>query len=152
MAIDDTLAQDLKAAMLAGDAVRVSVLRSLKSAILYAKVAPGADKKNELDDVKVLGLFAKEAKKRQESADAYTQAGDSERAKAEIIEKQIIEEYLPVKLTEEAVRDLIESAVGSIDVSSPQALGLVIGRVKQAAGAGADGAMIARFAKERLSQ
>ena len=48
-----------------------------------------------LPDEDVLGLFAKEAKKRQESADLYVQGGSQERADKELIEKAIIEGYLP---------------------------------------------------------
>lgn len=150
--MQDKIAQDLKAAMLSRDATRTSVLRSVKSAFTYAQTAPGADASGQLSDEAVLAILAKEAKKRQESADSFAQAGRPERAEAEMAEKAIIEEYLPAKLGEDELRNLIEEAVASLDEVSPKNMGQVIGQVKTKAGPAADGAVIARLVKERLSQ
>jgi uncharacterized protein YqeY len=149
--MQDKIAQDLKAAMLSKDVLRTSVLRSIKSAFTYAAVAPGATS-SELSDDAVLAILAKEAKKRQESADSYTQAGHAERAESELAEKKIIEEYLPARLSEAELKALVETAVSQLDEISPKAMGQVIGQVKAQAGAGADGGLIARLVKERLSQ
>jgi uncharacterized protein len=149
--MQDKIAQDLKAAMLSKDVLRTSVLRSIKSAFTYAAVAPGATS-SELGDDQVLAILAKEAKKRQESADSYKQANQSEREAAELAEKRIIEEYLPAQLSEDELRALVETAVSQLGEVSPKAMGQVIGQVKAKAGAGADGALIARLVKERLSQ
>lgn len=147
--MEDKITADLKEAMLAKDVVRTSVLRSLKSAILYAKVAPGAAGVG--DDVVII-LLAKEAKKRQESADSYLQAGQPERADDELAEKNIIEEYLPAQLSEDELRGLVEEAVAALPAVSSQAMGQVIGVVKAKAGPAADGSLIARLVKERLAQ
>jgi uncharacterized protein len=149
--MQDKIAQDLKAAMLSKDVLRTSVLRSIKSAFTYAAVAPGAASA-ELSDNQVLAILAKEAKKRQEGADGFTQAGNTEKAEAELAEKKIIEEYLPAQLGEEELKALIEEAVSSLDEISPKAMGQVIGQVKAKAGVGADGALIAQLVKARLSQ
>lgn len=63
--------QDLKQALLGGDKVLATTLRGLKSVILYAEVAKGV-REQGLDDEEILRLLAKEAKKRQESADLFT--------------------------------------------------------------------------------
>lgn len=150
--MQDKIAQDLKAAMLSRDAMRTSVLRSIKSAFIYAKTAPGADASGQLTDDEVLAILAKEAKKRQESADSFAQAGQPDRVEAELAEKAIIEEYLPAKLSEDELRSLVDEAVSRLDDVSPKAMGQVIGQVKAKAGPAADGAAIARLVKERLSQ
>jgi uncharacterized protein YqeY len=149
--MQDKIAQDLKAAMLSRDVLRTSVLRSIKSAFTYAAVAPGATS-SSLDDDAVLAIVAKEAKKRQESADSYMHAGQAERAEAELAEKKIIEEYLPAQLSQDELKALVEDAVAQLTEISPKAMGQVIGQVKAKAGAGADGGLIARLVKERLSQ
>ncbi len=83
------LNDEVKAAMLAKDSARLECLRGLKSVILYAEVASG--KRDEgLDDEEIITLFAKEAKKRQESADLYRQGGSAEREAKELAEKLII--------------------------------------------------------------
>ena len=151
--MEDKINQDLKQAMLAKDAVRMTVLRSIKSAFIYAKVAPGANGQDApLDDDAVLAIVAKEAKKRQESADSYVAAGSQERADAELAEKAIIEAYLPAQLSEEELKALIEDVVSGLDEVSPKAMGQVIGQVKAKAGAAADGSAIAQLVKARLQQ
>ncbi|HEX3568055.1 MAG TPA: GatB/YqeY domain-containing protein [Candidatus Saccharimonadales bacterium] len=144
------LEQDLKAALLAGDRERATTLRGLKSVILYAEVAKGV-RDQGLGDDEIIALFAKEAKKRQESADLYTQGGSEERATAELAEKRIIEGYLPKQLSEDEIRQLIEDAIAEIGDSSMRAMGSTISLVKQKSGGAADGAVIARLVKERLS-
>jgi hypothetical protein len=150
--MQDKIAQDLKAAMLSKDVVRTSVLRSIKSAFIYAKVAPGADQSTGLTDDEVLVILAKEAKKRQESADGFAAAGRTEQAQAELNEKAIIEEYLPAQLSEDELRALIDEVVSALPEVTPQAMGQVIGQVKAKAGPAADGSVIAKLVKERLGK
>jgi uncharacterized protein len=149
--MQDKIAQDLKNAMLSKDVLRTSVLRSIKSAFTYAAVAPGATS-DKLSDDEVLVILAKEAKKRQEGADGFMQAGSPDKAEAELAEKKIIEEYLPAQLSEDELKALIETAVSQLEEISPKAMGQVIGQVKAKAGVGADGALIANLVKQRLSQ
>ena len=141
--------QDLKQALLGGDKVRVSTLRGVKSVIQYAEV----DKKvrdSGLDDASILTLLSKEAKKRQESADIYTQAGDETRAAAELHEKAIIEEYLPQQMSDDELMSMITEATDGIDTSDPRAMGQVIGLVKQKSEGRADGGRIAAAVKQVL--
>lgn len=151
MSIKERIDQDLKKAMLAGDKTLVTTLRGLKSVILYAEVA-GGNRETGLDDETVTALLQKEAKKRQESADLYIQGGSSDKAKAELDEKKVIEEYLPAQLDEAAVRQLVQSAMSKLGATSMAQMGQVIGAVKQEAGATVDGSLVARIAKELLSQ
>jgi len=144
------LEQDLKGALLAGDKQRATVIRSLKSAILYAEVAAGS-RVEGLDDEAIVTLFAKEAKKRQESADLYAKGGASDKAAAELAEKKIIEAYLPKQLSDEALGAIIDEVITGLNVAGPQAMGQVIGQVKQKTVGQADGGRIAQMVKERLA-
>lgn len=144
------LNDDIKAAMLAHDVVRLETLRGLKSAILYAEVAAGK-REDGLNDQEIEALFAKEAKKRQESADLYTQGGAPDKADKELTEKKIIEEYLPAQLSDEEIAKLVQGAIDEFGATDARAMGQVIGKVKQMAGNAADGAVIARIVKEQLS-
>lgn len=145
--LEQQLESDLKQAMLAGDTELVTTLRTLKSVILNKKVADGTREVAMADD-DVIGLLSKEAKKRQESADLYHQGGRPELAEKELAEKAIIEKYLPESLSEEELGKLVDQAISGLE--NPN-LGQVIGQVKVKAGAGADGALIAKLVKERLS-
>lgn len=147
--IADRISQDLKQALLSKDAQRVTVLRGLRSVILYAEVAAGK-REEGLDDAAIIALLQKEAKKRQESADLYQQGGDAARATAELEEKKIIEAYLPAALSDEEVAEYVDTAVRETGADDMKALGQVISRAKELAGGAADGATVARIAKERL--
>lgn len=143
------LEQDLKTALLAGEKERATTLRGLKSVILYAEVANGS-REQGLADAEILGLFAKEAKKRQESADLYVRGGDQQRADTELAEKKIIEEYLPQQLSDKELGAIVDAAIADVGATGPQAMGQVIGTVKQQVGNTADGSRIAALVKERL--
>lgn len=147
--IKQQLQDDVKAAMLAGDGARLETLRGLKSAILYAEVAAGK-REDGLSDDDIQVLFAKEAKKRQESADLYTKGGSPERAEKELSEKAIIEEYLPEQLSTEELHAIIDKVISEQGASGPQAMGAVIGAVKKQVGTTADGSAIANLVKEKL--
>lgn len=148
--LEQRLEQDIKTALLAGDAVRVTTLRGLKATLLNVKVNTGK-RDVGLTDEEVLPLLAKEAKKRQESADMYVQGGATERAEAELKEKTVIEEYLPAQLDESAIAELVDSVIAESGATSMANMGQVIGLSKQKAGATADGSVIARIVKEKLA-
>jgi hypothetical protein len=150
--LKEQIEQDLKNALRSKDAKTLSVLRSVKSAITYAEVDKGIKGTANLDDASVTAVLAKEAKKRQESADAYQKAGNDERAADELSEKSIIEKYLPEALSKEEIDILIQSAIDEIGPVSPQTMGRIIGQIKQKAGPSADGAVIAQSVKERMNQ
>lgn len=150
MSIKEQIEADLKTAMLAGDKVLTTTLRGLKSAILNVEVAENKRDTGLTDDV-VTSILGKEAKKRQESADMYTQGNSPEKAAAETLEKQVIEKYLPTQMDDEALKNLVEAAITETGAAGMQDMGKVIGLVKARAGSTADGGRIAGMVKERLS-
>jgi uncharacterized protein YqeY len=144
------LEQDIKTALLGGDKDRAITLRGLKSVILYAEVEKGK-REEGLSDQEIIALFAKEAKKRQESADLYRQGGNEAAATAELNEKTLIEGYLPQQLSEDELGQIIDEVISELTEKTPQAMGKVIGQVKQRTEGAADGNRIAQMVKERLA-
>ena len=149
--LENTLNEDLKRSLLAGDSFTTTALRTLKSTILYAKVAAGT-RGQDMPDAELIALLQKEARKRQESADLYRQGGSEDRAVNELREKEIIERYLPQQRTEAEITAMVDAAIGQVDVAGPAAMGAVIAAVKREAAGSADGALIARIAKQRLNR
>jgi adenylate kinase family enzyme len=98
----------------------------------------------------VLKVFAKESKKRQESAEMYKQGGSDDRVQAELAEKAIIDAYLPEQLSEEDIKQIVEEVITTTGASSMADMGKVIGGVKAKAGASAEGAIIARLSQGAL--
>ncbi len=148
--IETQLEQDIKTAMLAGDKVRVLRLRTLKSAILSAKVANGT-RNSVMPDDQVISIFSKEAKKRQESAELYKQGGNDFKAAEELAEKDLIDAYLPARLSEAEISVVVDEVISSTGEHNP-ALGAIISQVKAKTGGAADGAVIARLVKEKLAK
>ena len=148
--IKQKLQDDVKAAMLAGDSLRLETLRGLKSVILYAEVAAGKREEGLTDD-EILAIFSKEAKKRQESAELYIQGGAQEKADKELAEKAIIEAYLPAQLSEAELAAIIDEVLNEVKPAGLQQMGQVIGQVKSKVGNTADGSLIAKLVKEKLS-
>ncbi|CAN5615976.1 GatB/YqeY domain-containing protein [soil metagenome] len=149
MIIKEQINADLKTAMLAGKKDLATTIRGLKSAILYVEVAEGK-REQGLSDAEITAVLQKEAKKRQESANLYVQGGNTERQQAELAEKAVIEKYLPARMHEEEIAEIVNSVIAETGASSMQDMGRVISVVKQKTGAAADGGTIARLVKEKL--
>lgn len=151
MALKELIQNDLKAALLSGDRFMGDVLRNLKAAILNEEVALG--KRNPgLDDAEIEKVIAREVKKRNESATLYEQNNRPELAEIEKNEAEVLGKYLPEQLSEEEIRTIVAAKIAELGVSGPQAMGQVIGGVKQQAGNSADGALVAKIVKEELSK
>lgn len=149
MTVVEQLNADLKQALLSGDKELVSVLRGLKSAILYEEVARG--KRDEgLDDAEVLKLLQKELKKRNEAVKLYEQGGNDEKAGQEKYEAKIISGYLPEMLSDDEITLHVEAAIKETGAKEAKDMGKVIGLVKAKTEGRADGAAVARITKEKL--
>ena len=135
---------------MAGEKTRATTLRGIKSVLLNVKVAQGK-RDTGLNDDEVIPILSKEAKKRQESADFYVQGGNQTKADAELTEKALIEDYLPEQLSEEEITKLVDEAIQATGAQGPQDMGKVIGMVRNNTAGSADGAVIARLAKEKLN-
>jgi uncharacterized protein YqeY len=149
--MQEQIDKDLKQALLAGDKAKAETLRGIKSALLNEMISQGA-RDSGLSDVHIQKILARESKKRQEAADLYKQGGSEERARQELAEKAIIDAYLPEQLSEEEIAKLVDEQIAATGAAGPADMGKVIGAVKAQAGSTADGALIARLAKEKLSQ
>ena len=150
MALMQRIADDTKAALLGGDRFVAEVLRGLKAAILNEEVAQGK-RDTGLDDTAIEQMIAREVKKRNESATLYTNAGRTELAETEIKEAAVLQAYLPEQLSEAELTTIIEKIIAEKGLSGPQAMGQVIGAVKQQVGNTADGATVARLVKQILN-
>lgn len=74
----------------------------------------------ELDDTQVTALLQKEAAKRRDTARIYTEAGEADRAAAEITEAEVIEAYLPAMLTRTEVEEIVDGAIAALRASGQE--------------------------------
>ncbi|WP_067531601.1 GatB/YqeY domain-containing protein [Nocardia crassostreae] len=148
--LKEKLHADMTAAMKAKDALRLGTLRMLLAAIQNAEVA-GAQAR-ELTDADVIAVLAKEAKKRNEAAVVYEQAGRGELAANERAEESVIDEYLPTPLTEAEVADIADTAIAEQIGERPgmKQMGQVMKIATALAAGRADGSRISAAVKARL--
>jgi uncharacterized protein YqeY len=147
------LQADLTAAMKAQDRLRTGTLRLLITAIRNEEIA--GKEPRELTDDEVLKILAKEARKRSEAAEIYTQNGRGELAANEHAEARVIDEYLPTQLTEAEVADVADTAIAQVaeeigERPSMKQMGQVMKAATAIAAGKADGARLAEAVKDRL--
>ncbi|MGH2469624.1 MAG: GatB/YqeY domain-containing protein [Chloroflexota bacterium] len=142
----DRLQVDMTAAMKARDALRLSTLRMVRSALQYARVAKRAD----LTEADVLAVLAREAKQRRESAEEFTRGGRPELAAKEEAEGRVIAEYLPRPLSDDEIDALLSEAVGATGAASPQDLGKVMGWLSSRVKGRVDGRRLSELVRQRL--
>jgi hypothetical protein len=139
MALQEQIQQELKSAMMAKDAERVSTLRMLKSALGYAQM----EKKTEsLSDPEVISLIQREIKKRRDSAEQYQTGGRPELAEKENKEIPILEKFLPQPLSPEELEALIKATIQELGATTKKEMGAVIKAVQTKAAGRADGKTI----------
>jgi uncharacterized protein YqeY len=122
----------------------------LLAAITNEEVAGMAAK--VLTDAEIIIVLSREAKKRREAVEAYTQAKRDDLAVKEKAEAAVIAKYLPVQLTEGEIKQLIKDAIAETGATGPSGMGLVM-RVLQPKIAGkADGGVVSGLVKAALAQ
>ena len=129
MSMKDTLAEDLKNAMRAGDEVRKSTLRLLLTAITKAEV-PGEDDpatgRQALDDEQVLVVIGSQAKQRRQSIEAFQKAGRDDLVQKEQAELEVLQAYLPAQLSREDIVSEARKVMDETGASSPTDKGKVM--------------------------
>ena len=139
MALQDRLAGEIKAAMLAQEAARLSTLRLLKSAIGYAQI----ERKTEnLPDADFVGVVQKEIKKRRDAIEQYEKGGRPELADKEKKEITVLEGFLPPPLSAAELEQLIRAVIQETGATGKKDMGPVIKAVQAKTAGGADGKTI----------
>ena len=125
MNLFDRVSEDIKKAMLARDAQRLESLRGVKKEFLEAKTAKGSD--GNLTDEKAVQILAKMIKQRKESAEIYVQQNRPELAEEELAQAKVIEEYMPVQLSDEELAAALREIIARVGATSPKEMGKVMG-------------------------
>lgn len=149
--LQEKLQEDLKAAMIAHDEQKLSVIRMLKSAIQYFEIQKGGAGYSAKDE-EILDVISKEVKKRREAIDLYEKGGRPELAEKEKQEMKILQSYLPEQMSEDEVRKLVSEAIEQTGASSIQEMGKVMGVLMPKVKGKADSSLVSGFVRERLNQ
>jgi uncharacterized protein YqeY len=139
---------ELKKAMMAREADKVSVLRMLKSAVKYASLEKGAE--NEPTDADVIAVVRKESKKREDSIASFTQANRTDLAAKEKAELELLRTYLPAQMPEEKIEALVRDAIAETGATSKAQMGLVMKAAQAKAAGQVDGKTLSQVVQRLL--
>ena len=134
------LKADLTAALKAGETLKLSVLRMLVSELGYKQI----EVQRDLTDEDVVVVLNKEAKKRREAIESFTEGNRPEQAQKEQQELEILQVYMPRMMSEEEIR----AELSKMDL--PKDFGQAMRIAAPAFKGKADGSLVARIVKETI--
>jgi uncharacterized protein YqeY len=147
--LKERLRSDLAGAMKARDDVTTATLRMAITAVQTAEVAGKSAR--ELSDDEVLAVLGREAKKRRESAQAFTDGGRPELAAREQAEGVVLDRYLPQQLSDEDLVTLVQQAVSESGASDLRGMGAAMKAAQAKVAGRADGARVSAEVRRLLS-
>ncbi|WP_093169251.1 GatB/YqeY domain-containing protein [Sinosporangium album] len=147
--LKDKLQADLATSMKGRDEVRTRTLRMVLAAVSTEEVA--GKQARRLSDEEIVKVLTREAKKRREAAEAFESAGREEKARLEVEEHAVLEEYLPAQLSDEELARLVDEAVAESGAEGPKAMGQVMKVLNPKVAGRAEGGRVASAVRARLS-
>jgi uncharacterized protein len=145
----DQLTADLTTAMKARDPERVGILRQAIGAVRAEAKAGPVEKDLTEDDV--LRVLTREVKKRRESAQIYTDAQATDRAATETAEADLLETYLPARLSDDELAALVAAVVADLGATSLKDMGGVMKEATARAAGAADGKKLSTLVRAALA-
>jgi uncharacterized protein YqeY len=148
MTLRDRITEDMKSAMRAKDAARLSTIRLLLAAIKQKEV----DERITLDDAQVVGVLDKLVKQRKDSITAFSQAGRTDLVDKESAELAVLQGYLPQRLSSEEVAAAVARIAAGVGAAGPGDMGKVMAAAKAELAGKADMAMVSVAVKAALAK
>ncbi len=148
MSLKDRITDDMKAAMRARDAERLSAIRMLLAALKQREV----DERIVLDDAQVVAIVDKLIKQRKDSITAFQSAGRTDLADKESAELLVLQAYLPARLSSDEITHEVSAIVIELGASGPGDMGKVMAAVKSRLAGKADMGQVSAAVKAALSK
>jgi uncharacterized protein YqeY len=147
MSLKERITEDMKAAMRARQAERLSAIRMLLAAIKQREV----DSRAEADDAAVVAIVEKLIKQRRDSIAQFEAGGRSDLVAREGAEVKVLAEYLPQQMSEAQVGAAIKAAIAEAGATGPAAMGKVMGLLKARLAGRADIGRVSAEVRKRLA-
>jgi uncharacterized protein YqeY len=148
MSLKDRINDDMKAALRAKQAERLSTIRMLLAAVKQREV----DERITLDDAQVIGVVDKLIKQRRDSIAAFQQAGRTDLVDKESAEVVVLEAYLPARLSADEVAREVAALVAELGAAGPGDMGKVMGAAKSRLAGKADMGAVSAAVKQALAR
>ena len=149
MTLKDRITDDMKDAMRAKAAARLSTIRLLLAAIKQREV----DERKTLTDADVVAVIDRMVKQRKDSITQFDAGNRPDLANAERAELAILEGYLPQRMSDAEIETAVEAAIAnarSAGASGPALMGKVMATLKPQLAGRADMAQVSAKFKARL--
>lgn len=148
MSLKDRITDDMKAAMRAKEADRLSTIRMLLAACKQREV----DERIVLDDAAIVSIVDKLIKQRKDSVAAYEQGGRPDLAQKESAEIAVLQAYLPQRLNAEEIAAAVGTLVTELGASGPGDMGKVMAAAKARLAGSAEMALVSAAVKQALAR
>lgn len=149
MTLKEKLAEDMKAAMKAGEKLRLETLRTLRAALMEKEIERRGSGSGVTAEDEV-GVLTTAAKRRKESIEQFEKGGRSDLVEQETKELAIIQEYLPRQMSVEELTALVKGIIAEIGGSSAADFGKVMPAVMKQAKGKAEGRVVQELVRKLL--
>ncbi|NBW29771.1 MAG: GatB/YqeY domain-containing protein [Flavobacteriales bacterium] len=146
MSFTSMINEAIKKAMLARDKDRLEPLRDIKSKLLLESTSGNG----EVSEETALKICMKLHKQRIETYDLYIAQNRADLAEVELLQANVIQEFLPKMLSEEDIKIEVIAVISQTGASGPQDMGKVMGILSAKLAGKADGKIMAALVKEEL--
>ena len=134
--------------MKAGDRLKLSTLRMLVAAIKQKEI----DTRSDISDDDIISIIEKQMQQRLEAAEQYEAAGRNELFEKESQEAEILKAYLPEKMGEEEVKEMIKKIISEMGEITMKEMGNVMSALKDQAGSKIDMKLASQMVREIISK
>jgi uncharacterized protein YqeY len=150
MTLEQRIDSDLKEAMRAKDAVKLSVLRMLKSALKYSAIEK-AGAEGKLDKTEAMQVIRKQVKQRQDSIESFEKGGRAELAEKEKTELALLGAYLPQAMAPEELTKIVRDTIAEVGATSKAQMGVVMKALQAKVAGRVDGKSLSQEVQRQLS-
>ena len=126
---------------------QLAALRLINAEIKQIEV----DKRTSIDDKGVLEVLTKMLKQRRDSLQHFEKAGRDDLAKTELLEIEIISEFMPPQLSSQQVEALVSEAIAKSEANGMKDMGKVMGHLKSQLSGSVDMGLVSTLVKQKLS-
>ena len=146
MSLSQQIQSDYLKAYKAKDALRLSVLRHLKTAATNLSV----DLKRDVNDDELLDVVLKQAKQRQDSIEQFKAGGRDDLAAKEEAELVILKDYLPQVLEGDELEKAVNEAIQKTGATAARDMGKVMASLMEDYKGRLDGKAVSALVRSKL--
>ncbi len=139
MSIQQNMRDGIKAAMIAKDSVKLTVLRGLVSAFTNDLVARGKTPQDEITDEDAINVIRKAVKQRKDSIEQFTAGGRLDLVENEAAELKVLETFLPQLMSKEEIKKIAEAKKAELNITDKAGAGKFMGLLMKELKGKADG-------------